>query len=65
VPDEHGGLAIAEKGLKLRRGESLWRIARRQLGSGHKWRALYEANKDRIGGDPDYIRAGTRLILPG
>jgi len=51
--------------FRVRRGESLWRIARRQLGSGHKWRALYEANKDRIGGDPDYIKPGTRLILPG
>jgi nucleoid-associated protein YgaU len=51
--------------FRVRRGESLWRIARRQLGSGHKWRALYEANKDRIGGDPDYIQPGTRLVLPG
>jgi nucleoid-associated protein YgaU len=51
--------------FRVRRGESLWRIARRQLGSGRKWRQLYEANKDRIGGDPDFIKAGTRLILPG
>ncbi len=26
VPDEHGGLAITEKGLKLRRGESLFQF---------------------------------------
>ena len=51
--------------FRVRRGESLWRIARRQLGSGRKWRQLYEANKDRIGGDPDFIKAGTRLVLPG
>ena len=50
--------------FRVRRGESLWRIARRQLGSGDKWRVLYEANKERIGGDPDYIKPGTRLILP-
>lgn len=51
--------------FRVRRGQSLWRIARQQLGSGDKWRQLYEANKDRIGDDPDYIRPGTRLILPG
>ncbi len=26
VPDEHGGLAIAEKGVRLRRGESLFQL---------------------------------------
>ncbi|MBI1211143.1 MAG: LysM peptidoglycan-binding domain-containing protein [Alphaproteobacteria bacterium] len=51
--------------LRVRRGQSLWRIARRQLGSGRKWRQIYEANKDRIGDDPDFIRPGTRLVLPG
>lgn len=51
--------------FRVRHGESLWRIARRKLGSGHKWRELYEANKDRIGGDPDFVRAGTRLVIPG
>ncbi len=51
--------------FRVRHGESLWRIARRKLGSGHKWRELYEANKDAIGGDPDYVRAGTRLVIPG
>src|SRR5262249_40070048 len=50
--------------FRVRDGESLWRIARRKLGSGDKWRELYEANKDAIGGDPDFVRAGTRLVLP-
>ena len=51
--------------FRVRRGESLWRIARRKLGAGHNWRELYEANKDAIGGNPDYVRAGTRLVIPG
>jgi len=58
-------LHTAHSTFRVRHGESLWRIARRKLGSGHKWRELYEANKDAIGGDPDYVRAGTRLVIPG
>jgi len=55
----------AHSTFRVRHGESLWRIARRKLGSGRKWRQLYEANKDTIGGDPDFVRAGTRLLIPG
>lgn len=51
--------------LRVRRGESLWRIAKRRYGDGDKWRKIYEANRARIGDDPDYLRAGTRLVLPG
>jgi nucleoid-associated protein YgaU len=51
--------------FRVRRGESLWIIAQRQLGDGSKWWKLYEANKKRIGEDPDYLKPGTRLVLPG
>ncbi len=51
--------------FRVRHGESLWRIAKRRLGDGDKWRVLYEANKDVIGDDPDFVRAGTRLVIPG
>lgn len=52
------------KTLRVRRGESLWRIAKRHYGNGEKWRKIFEANKGRIGDDPDYVQAGTRLVLP-
>ena len=51
--------------FRVRHGESLWRIARRKLGDGNKWREIYEANREAIGGDPDFVRAGTRLVIPG
>jgi nucleoid-associated protein YgaU len=50
--------------IKVRRGDSLWRIARRHLGKGKKWAAFYEANKDKID-NPDLIYPGQRLIIPG
>ena len=50
--------------ITIRRGDSLWRIAKRHYGSGKKWRAIYSANKGKIS-DPDMIYAGHRLVLPG
>jgi len=50
--------------IKVRRGDSLWRIARRHLGKGRKWAAFYKANKHKID-NPDLIFPGQVLILPG
>jgi nucleoid-associated protein YgaU len=54
----------------VRRGESLWSIAGRMLGSHLPaevdvgWRALYRANRAAIGDDPDLVRTGTVLHVP-
>lgn len=56
----------------VRRGDSLWSITDRQLGPGRDpaaeiaaaWPALYEANADVIGSDPDHIEPGQHLRLP-
>jgi len=50
--------------IKVRRGDSLWRISRRHLGNGKKWAAFYKANKAKID-NPDLIYPGQVLILPG
>lgn len=50
--------------VKVRRGDSLWRISRRHLGKGKKWAAFYKANKDKID-NPDLIYPGQMLIIPG
>jgi hypothetical protein len=52
-------------------GDSLWRIASRHLGPGATtpavaahWPRWYEANRARIGPDPDLILVGTQLRPP-
>ncbi len=55
-------------------GESLWSIAAGLIGPGpgqrsaaevdRAWRALYRANRERVGPDPDLLYPGTRLSLP-
>ena len=46
------------------RGDSLWRIARRQTKQGHNWPELYRRNRTRIGANPNRIRVGRSLQLP-
>lgn len=45
-------------------GNSLWRIARRTLGRGMAFTAIYEANSDQIR-DPDLIYPGQIFTVPG
>ncbi len=51
-------------GYAVRPGETLSGIAARFAVRGG-WPALYAANRPLIGPDPDVIRAGTVLVLPG
>ena len=44
-------------------GDSLWKIAREQLGSGARWGEIYEANRDTVS-DPSLIFIGQTLIIP-
>ncbi len=44
-------------------GDSLSKIAKREYGDATKWRAIFEANKDKIK-DPDLIHPGQVLTLP-
>lgn len=50
--------------VKVRRGDSLWRIARRHYGNGRRWTRIYNANKRKIQ-DPDFLKPGRRIFLPG
>ena len=48
----------------VRPGDSLSKIAKTLMGDAKKWRVLYEANKDVVGGNPDLIQPGQVLKIP-
>ena len=57
--------------VTVRPGDSLWSIAEHDLPAGapdraidERWRAIYAANHDRIGPDPDVLQPGQLLHLP-
>lgn len=45
------------------RGDSLWRIAQKQLSSGTRWKEIYALNQDQIS-NPNLIYPGQILQLP-
>lgn len=68
VPDAP---ALAPDTVRVATGDTLWDIARDSLPPDagteeidRRWRAIYRANLDAIGADPDVIHPGQRLHLP-
>ena len=59
------GATAADSGhtLKARSGDSLWRIAERELGNGIKWTQIFALNRAEIL-DPDRIAVGQTLKMP-
>ena len=49
--------------VTVKAGDSLSRIAKRELGNAAKWPAIFDANRDKIK-DPDLIHPGQILTLP-
>ncbi|MBI4578567.1 MAG: LysM peptidoglycan-binding domain-containing protein, partial [Planctomycetes bacterium] len=45
-------------------GEGWYEVARKFLGDGAQYPRLYELNKERVGGDPRVLPAGTVIELP-
>jgi len=48
----------------VKAGDTLNRIAKRELGSYNRWREIYEANKDKIK-NPDELQVGMVITIPG
>ncbi len=47
----------------VKKGDTLSKIAKEELGAAHRWVYLYELNKDRIK-DPHKLRAGQKIVIP-
>jgi DNA-binding SARP family transcriptional activator len=61
----HAGLAEPAKEVyRVRPGDSLWRIAERELGSGFRWREIYRLNEGKQFGDGRSL-TNPHLICPG
>jgi outer membrane protein OmpA-like peptidoglycan-associated protein len=54
---------VSTRGYVISKGDTLSKIAREQLGKAHRWKYLYELNKDKIK-DPDKLRVGQKIIIP-
>lgn len=48
----------------VKRGDSLWRIAEAHLGDGKRYGEIVDLNRRLLGGQPDFLVAGTVLQLP-
>ena len=56
--------AAGGRTVTVKEGDSLSKIAKRELGDANKWHAIYEANRATIT-NPDLIHPGQVLTLPG
>ncbi len=56
--------AAAPVGYTVRRGDSLWKIAKEQLGDGMRFREIVALNADVLQGRPSFIDPGLMLRLP-
>lgn len=45
------------------KNDSLWKIAKKQLGDGNRWKEIHELNKGKIK-DPDALIPGTQIMIP-
>ncbi|WP_310501339.1 LysM peptidoglycan-binding domain-containing protein [Paenibacillus qinlingensis] len=48
----------------VKSGDSLWAIAKMNLGSGSRWREIYDINRALIGDNPDAIQIDQELVMP-
>lgn len=54
---------VSKREYTIQKGDNLWKIAKEHLGSGHRWKYLYELNKDKIK-NPDKLRPGVTIVIP-
>jgi nucleoid-associated protein YgaU len=56
-------MSAAGRSHKVKKGESLWKIAKAELGDANRWNEIYELNRDKLK-SPEALRDGMQLRLP-
>lgn len=56
-------LKVSTREYVVQKNDFLSKIAKEQLGAAHRWKYLYELNKDRIR-DPNKLRVGQTILIP-
>jgi LysM repeat protein len=64
TPKDEAAAAAETRLHVVKRGESLWSIARDQLGDGTRYVELVDLNAEVLDGHPDFILPGLELRLP-
>ena len=62
--NEGGGGSAGEQTHTVAKGDTLSHIAKEYYGKAGKWHAIYDANRDVIGDNPDKIHPGQVLKIP-
>jgi nucleoid-associated protein YgaU len=57
--------AVAPVTYTVKSGDTLSKIAYRQLGSARKWSDIFAANKKVLNNNPAALKVGMKLVLPG
>jgi nucleoid-associated protein YgaU len=58
------GRANGGRIYKVQQGDTLFDIARYELGKASRWAEIYELNRDQLGNDYDFLAPGMELVLP-
>lgn len=53
-----------KRAYMVREGDTLFDIARNQLGKASRWAEIYELNRDQLGKDFDFLTPGMELTMP-
>jgi len=56
-------IKVTTREYVIQKGDSLWKIAKKELGNGNRWKYLYELNKDKIK-NPNKLKAGQKITIP-
>jgi 5'-nucleotidase len=54
---------VSTKEYIIKKGDTLWKIAEKELGKGYRWKYIYELNKDKIK-NPNKLKSGTKILIP-